>query len=170
MNPNEELYFGLKLYEFVTLIAVLLGPVIAVTITLVFESRRRTRESRIQVMRMLLNTRHLASDPSYTIAINLVPVEFNRKKEVMKSWREYIETVRFKQTPQNQEEHYKLMVAKQTTLIYEIMKSLGFKLSETDIQTNAYASEGFINRDNLYLNSLRAMCDIAEHLKQQKNS
>jgi hypothetical protein len=164
---SETLYLGLKLSELLTLIGIVIGPIIAVAITLVAESKRRKRDGQIQVMRMLLNTRQLAADPAYSIAINLVPVEFNKSTQVMAAWRMYIEAVRYRPTQENQEEHHRQLNAKQTTLIYQIMRSLGFQLSETDIQTSAYLSDGFVKRDNLYLDSLQAMCDIADAIKQQ---
>lgn len=164
---TDVLYFGLKLYEVLTLIGITLGPIIAVIITLVTERRRRIREGQIQVMRMLLNTRHLPGDPTWSVAINLVPVEFNKSQKIMAAWKDYIDTVRYTPTTDNQDSHNKLMMAKQTTLIYRIMKYLGFELSETDIQTSAYAAGGFIQRDNLYLDSLMAMREIAETMKQQ---
>ena len=134
-------------------------------ITLVIEARTQKRARQIHVMRMLLNTRDLVSDPNYSIAINLVPVEFNHDKKIMKSWETYIEKVRSRPTPEGQNEHSELLKAKQTALIYQIMSTLGFKLSETDIQTSGYIAQGFVARDELYLDSLRAMRDIAELMK-----
>ena len=167
-NCNSEVfYFGLKLFELLTLIGIIIGPVIAVIITLITESKRRKREGQIQVMRMLLNTRHMPADPSYSVAINLVPVEFNDSNEVMTAWEKYIDVVRLKPTPENQVSQEILITNSQTALIYRIMKSLGFNLSETSIQSSAYVSEGFIFRDKLYIDSLVAMRDIAEVIKQQ---
>jgi hypothetical protein len=59
----------------------------------------------------------------------------------MGAWSTYIETVRYQPAPENAEEHDKIVVSKQTKLIFEMMKCVGFKLSETDIQTSAYAAE-----------------------------
>jgi len=47
------------------------------------------------------------------------------------------------------------------------MRSAGLKLSEGDIQTQAYVSEGFVARDNLYLDMLRALPEIAATMKTQ---
>lgn len=47
------------------------------------------------------------------------------------------------------------------------MRCIGFKLSETDIQTSAYAADGFIKRDNILIASQLAMPDIAESLRRQ---
>lgn len=162
---NEIIFLGLKLYELLTLIGIFLGPLIAVGITLWTESRRQKREGQIQVMRMLLNTRHLVGDPMYSVAINLVPVEFNSSKNVVQAWKEYIDSARYKPSDENVQQHAQLLLAKQTTLIFRVMQSLGFQLSESDIQTNRYASNALIERDALYLDSLRAMREIANSLK-----
>ncbi|MGO9994125.1 MAG: DUF6680 family protein [Steroidobacteraceae bacterium] len=61
----------MKLNDWLTLIAIVLGPISAVCITLWIEHRRRLRERRLYVTRMLLMTRHLPADPQYNAAINL---------------------------------------------------------------------------------------------------
>jgi hypothetical protein len=164
---NEILYWGLKFSELVTLIGIIVGPIVAVAMTLVIEAKRRQHDSKIQIMRMILNTRHLPADPSYNAAINLIPVEFNRDKTVMDAWKDYISHVRFKPSDENKNEHNTLSLAKQTTMIFRLMKNLKFNLSETEIQTSAYASEGSIIRDNLYLDSLHANVRIANALEHQ---
>ncbi len=119
------------------------------------------------LMRMIMNTRHMPSDSNYNIAINLIPIEFNDNKNVMEAWRGYIEQVRYKPSEAKKNEHEQMMLAKQTTMIYQMLHSLGFKLSETDIQTSAYASEGSIFRDGMYLESLHAQTRIAKTLEEQ---
>ena len=82
-TPPEVLYWGLKLSELVSLIGIIIGPIVAVCITLVIEARRRKRDQRVQTMRMLVSTRHLAGDPAYTTAINMIPVDFNKNRKIM---------------------------------------------------------------------------------------
>lgn len=158
---------GLKLYEWLTLVGIIAGPIAAVAITLWVESRRRDREQQIQVMRMLLNTRHTPADPAYSVAINLVPVEFNKKPKIMAAWQAYIDTVRYTPAPENEGTHLGITVAKQTTLIFEIMKTLGFNLSESDIQTSAYVSKGWVERDDINIAAMRSWPRIADALEFQ---
>jgi len=163
----ETLYWGLKFGEWVTLAGLVLSPVFAVILTLWVDGRRKQREQRIQVMRMLLTTRHLPGDAVYSVAINLIPIEFNNSRGVMAAWHSYIESVRYTPTPENQEEHQKIIFSRQTKLIFETMKTIGFKLSETDIQTSAYAADGFIKRDSILIASQLAMPDIANSMRRQ---
>jgi hypothetical protein len=163
----EELYLGMKLYELVTIAAILVGPLAAVSIQLFSESRRRTREQQTQTMRMLVSTRHMPSDPAYSTAINMIPIDFNRNRKVMAAWNVYIETIMFQPSTENAAAHDKKIITKQTKLIFEIMKCLGYNLSETDIQTSAYAAGGFIARDNIMIDAWRAWPRIAEALENQ---
>ena len=164
---TEFLYWGLKIYEWLTLIAILVGPVVAVIVTLATEARRRTREQQAQTLRMLLSTRHLPSDPAYSTAINMIPIDFNRESGVMAAWNNYITSIRFRSTPEGADAHQQDIITKQTKLIFQMTKSLDYKLDETDIQSTAYAAEGFINRDNLMLDAWRAWPRIADALETQ---
>jgi hypothetical protein len=160
-------YWSLKVSEWITLAGIVIGPIIAVGITLWIEARRRRRDQKTQTMRMLLNTRHLAGDPAYTIAINMIPVEFNKERRVMAAWRTYIEAVRYKPSPENADAHLKEVLSKQTKLIYEVMQHLGYELPETDIQSSAYAAGVYIERDNLNISAARAWIRIADALEAQ---
>jgi hypothetical protein len=156
------------LNDWLTLLAIVLGPVSAVGITLFFEKSRRTKERRLQILRMLLATRHMPADAQYNVAINLIPAEFNDQADVIAAWRAYYALVR--ERPDAHDHERRTNVA-QAALIYQVMRSVGLKLSEGDIQTEAYVSQGFLDRDNLYLASLKAMPEIAVAMKAQlKNS
>jgi hypothetical protein len=168
--PTETIYFGLKLYEFLTLAAIVIGPVVAVSLQLFSERRRRKLEQQTQTMRMLVSTRHLAGDPNYTTAINMIPVDFNRNRKIMAAWQAYIEAIRYEPSPGNEEAHYKTTIAKQTHLIFLIMQYLGYKLAETDIQTTAYAAGGFVERDKLMIGGWLAWPRIADALEAQNRA
>ncbi|MBN8807797.1 MAG: hypothetical protein J0I47_06130 [Sphingomonas sp.] len=163
----ETLYWGLKFSEWISLAGILIGPIVAVVITLIVDGKRKRHDARHQIIRMLLASRHLVGDATYSTAINLIPAEFNSSKAVMAAWHDYIEHVRFKPSEENKEAHEKLHGAKQTKLIFEAMKEAGFKLAETDIQTSGYAADAYIMRDNILVASQIAMADIANILRQQ---
>jgi len=163
----DNVYLGLKVSDIATIAAVIVGPIAAVVITLFNEARRRTRELQTQTLRMLISTRHLPGDASYNTAINLIPVDFNREQAVMKAWSDYIEIVRYAPAAGNEETHNRQMSAKQTTLIFEIMKFLKYDLSETQIQQSAYAAGGFTKRDEIWIRAQLAWPEIAQALQRQ---
>lgn len=157
----------MKIYEFVTLLGLFVGPVIAVVITLWSQNRSNVRERQTQTLRMLLNTRHLPADPAYSVAINMVPIEFNRQAGIMAAWSSYIAAVRYRASEENTSAHDQEINTKQTQLIFEISKHLGYRLSETEIQSSAYASQGFVNREQLSLQAQVAWIRIANALEGQ---
>ena len=115
-------------------------------------------------MRMLLSTRHIPADPQYNVAINLIPAEFNDNNKVMEAWRAYHAVVR---EPASEAQARRAEVS-QAALIFSIMRSLGLKLSEGDIQVQAYISQGYADRDKLYLDSLQALIRLANAMEQQR--
>lgn len=159
----------MTLNDWLTLAAIVIGPLVAVGITLWIEGRRKTRDSRIIVLRQLMATRHLPADPMYSQAINLVPVEFNDQPAVISAYKAYHDAIRRRagDNSDDQTDSFQVMVAKQTKLIYAIMQSLGLKASEADLPIEAYAASGMMIRDALYLDSLRAQLRIAESLERQ---
>jgi len=157
----------MTLVDLLTIAGLIIGPLAAVGITLEVEARRRKREQRITVFRLLIATRHLPADPGFLTAINLVPVEFNDERSVLDAYREFIEATGKRLDGINDENITANSSTKLTRLIFEISRSLGFKLRETDIQTTAYASGGWIKRDALLQDSQQAMRDIAKILAIQ---
>lgn len=161
----ETVWLGLRLYELLTLAGVFAGPLSAVLITLWIENRRRKSDARTQILRMILTTRRLFSEPAYVMAINLIEVEFNDCADVMKARREYLDMVSQEPSGERRAEHEQRMLAKQSTMIARMMKAIGLKASESELLTDAYISKGFIARDSLYLDSLVAMRDVASALR-----
>ncbi len=167
MNVTEPLFLGLKFYELLTLVAIIVGPIVAVGITVATESKRQLKNQQTQTLRTLLSTRHLPSDPAYSTAINLIPVDFNGVKPVMSAWQNYIEKIRFTPVQGSERSHEKEILNKQTKLIFAMMQCLGYRLAESDIDISAYAAQGFITRDNLHLEALAAWPRIATTLEAQ---
>lgn len=159
----------MTLNEILTLVAIVLGPVVAVGITLWIEARRRSRERQFHVLRMMLTTRHMPADPQWNAAVNLIPVEFKGQEKVVTAWRAYCERVNQRVPQEHLAEHQIRITAAQTTMIFEAMRGVGISnLSEGDILTQAYVSQGFVDRDMIYIESLRAMPKIAETLEKQR--
>jgi hypothetical protein len=159
----------IKLSDWLTMIAIVVGPLSAVAITLWIEGRRRVRERRLYILRMLLTTRHMPADPQYNAAINLIPAEFDDRSKVMEAWRKYHEKVNEHVDASHETDHQMRTTAAQSGMIFQIMRSVGLtNLSEGDIQTQAYVSQGFVDRDKMYLDSLRAMPAIAATMEKQR--
>jgi hypothetical protein len=154
-------------YEILTLAGLIVGPLSAVLITLWSQAKSGIRDRQLQTMRMLLNTRHMPADPAYTVAINMIPIEFNKQTAIMSAWHKYIATVHYVASEENKQRHQEEMKANQTKLVFEILRHLKYKLAETDIQTSAYAAQGFVDREALNTQAQVAWIRIANALEGQ---
>jgi hypothetical protein len=60
------------------------------------------------------------------------------------------------------------VTAAQNGMIFSIMRSVGLtNLSEGDIETQAYLSKKFVERDKVYIDSMRALPEIAATMKKR---
>ena len=141
--------------------ATVIGPVAAVCITLWYQDRTKNREQKLVLLRMLSATRGLPGDINHSAALTLVPVEFAKSNEVMKKHKSYLEEI--DKTDENgglsspQE-----CINKYHDLLHAIFKDLGYVFDHEAVRNQGVLTRGYTDRDNLYLESLRATVDIAE--------
>lgn len=157
----------MSIYEVVMLLAVFLSPIFAVGVTLLIEHRRRSKESKLHIVKMLMSSRHLVGDAMYSAAINLIPIEFHSDVKVIKAYNAYVDIVKLTPSEENKAILDKELEAKQLALIHSVLKCTGFDIPESKLMTDAYAASAFIFRDNLYLESLQATISIANSIKEQ---
>lgn len=154
-------------FDWLTVAAIVIGPLSAVGITLWNEHRRRKREARTQILKMLLNTWAVPSDPAFTVGMNMILVEFNDRPKIMAARRAYVDQAWNTPTAENVAAHDTQMSAKLSALTHEITKELGFDIPESDIKTQTYIAKGYVDNALLQEASLRATCSIAESLHEQ---
>jgi hypothetical protein len=156
--------------DWINVAAIILSPIIAVGITLWIGDRGKRQDSKLAVLRILLTTRDLPSDPSYQFAVKLIPVEFNDCVAVLSAHREFLEAANVNPDKKSDEEARKIAehtYLKLVRLLFEMSKASGLKIRETDIQTGNFGTRGFFNRDALLQDSQRAMRDVANILWTQ---
>jgi hypothetical protein len=164
---HTPLFWGLKAYEWITLAAILIGPLLAVVVTIWSSNRDKVKDQRLQVLRMLIATHHLPSDPAYQVAINLIPIEFRGCGGVLKAHSEFIASVTRKLDGVNDDVIRSDWGIKSVRLVHEVAKALKYDLRETDLQTSPYSSTGWGERERVLMDSQKAMRDIADILALQ---
>ena len=164
-NANPIL-FGLKLYELMTLVGIVVGPIVAVAMTHLAEHLRRDREQKLQVLRTLVATLRLVGDANWTVSMNMLLIEFAGHKKVLQARREYMDAVRIHPTKEQEATVSELTVARQIALVYQVARAMGFKITEGELKTEIYISSGFKARDDLYIQSLLATCELASSARR----
>jgi len=80
----------LSIFELITLIALVAGPVIAVLIARHLDDRRAKRNRQLDIFRTLMRTRRMTISPDHVGALNLVEIEFQEVPSVINEWTVYI--------------------------------------------------------------------------------
>jgi uncharacterized protein DUF6680 len=77
------------------ILAVLIGPIVAVQLTRYLDNRKEVRERKLQVFKTLMATRAYTISWDHVVALNRIDLEFdkNNKKEkaVIEAWKEYLD-------------------------------------------------------------------------------
>jgi hypothetical protein len=82
----------------------------------------------------------------------------------MEAYKEFIEAAYARPAADQEQAAARVTATKSVRLIYEVSRCMGFGIRETDIEYSGYTSTGWVNRDEMALDSQRAMRDIANIL------
>jgi hypothetical protein len=80
---------GIKLEGWLTIIAIIVGPLLAFSVQQWRDQRRERRTRKVDIFRRLLLTLKVPMAPNHVDAINSIPLEFYAHPEIMSAWRLY---------------------------------------------------------------------------------
>lgn len=112
------------------IIAVILGPIIAIVITLLYQSHKEKREAKFRLFLNLMAHRK-SNPPTFerVNSLNLIDVVFADHPKVLQLWHEYYDLLHTQPANFVQWEH------KHTDMLSEMAQALGYKkLKQTDIE------------------------------------
>jgi Family of unknown function (DUF6680) len=128
-----------------TVIAVLVGPVLAVLVTRWVDKRREEHGRRWDVFRALMRSRRNPIAPEFVGALNLIEVEFAGRTQVVEAWKALLENFSAPlPTAQNDQNLFftrrGLLVAR---LLDAIAKAVGIRIEQLDIYSGGYTPVGW---------------------------
>lgn len=155
----------MRLLDFLTLVAIFGGPVIAVILTRWIDERRATRHRRMDVFRTLMRTRRSPLHPDHVGALNLVEIEFfgndkiiNPLKKLMQHFADNHHRIpdelvkddmpNDEKSRRNQKFDLRLNEERnelRTILLHAIAKNLGFNIEQLEIFRGGYTPQGWDN-------------------------
>lgn len=83
------MFLGIKFEGWLTIIAIIVGPLLAFAVQQWRDKRRERRSRKIDIFRRLLLTLKVPMAPNHVDAINSIPLEFYSHPEIMSAWRLY---------------------------------------------------------------------------------
>lgn len=123
------------------IIAVLIGPIIAVQLTRYLDDKKEERERKIQVFKTLMGTRAYTVSWDHVVALNRIDLEFdkNNKKEkaVIEAWKEYLDLLGNKSLSPEQwgVKRLELLVE----LLHKMAQVLDYDFDKTHIKNSSYS-------------------------------
>ncbi|OFV96244.1 MAG: hypothetical protein A3H28_10270 [Acidobacteria bacterium RIFCSPLOWO2_02_FULL_61_28] len=143
------MWLGVPLEGWLTIAAIVLGPILALGAQRELDRLRARRDRQLQVFRNLMTTRASALSPTHVEALNSIDVEFSppkgKNKRVVDSWRIYSEHLIDPRSQDPQQvvtwdtRRFELLV----DLLYEMARRLGYDFDKVMLKRNAYYPRGY---------------------------
>ncbi len=149
-----------------TIVAIVFGPLRAVTLTRTADQRREERARKYSILSDLMRTRSARIDPLHVGALNLVELEFYGRTRILDAYRGYSRHLNsaFPKSDDNDEieRHTETGHDLFTDLLFEIASELGFVFDKRDLSRLGYLPLGLSRYyDNAHVNAhlLRELLD-----------
>lgn len=137
----------------VTVVAIIVGPIVAVRITRTHEDGREKRRRKYEIFHNLMKTRKMILAPEHVTSLNVIQTEFADDADVMAAYKHYIELL-YRQTPAPSEPEavIKKFFEEQDDGFFELVQMIGkhlaFSLDKRDLAKYSYAPQGWGNAEN----------------------
>ena len=166
----------MTLNDWLTILAIFLGPIVAVSVTLFFDYRRNQRSRHMSIFNTLMRTRRTPIAPEHVGALNLVEIEFYKNPSIvtaLKNLFSHFGTEHARNADErvgndmsleevarrNDAFSLRLFEERQrllAKLLHAMAKKLGFNLEQLEIFEGGYTPQGWSN-DQLEERALRKM-------------
>lgn len=131
----------MQINDLLLIIAVLLGPVIAVQLTRFVDSKKEERDRKLQIFKTLMATRAYTTSPQHVEALNCIDLEFSAKltkeQSVVNAWKEYLNLLGDQDMPREQ------WNIRRTDLFVDLLhcmaQILNYEFDKTHIRNSAYS-------------------------------
>jgi hypothetical protein len=133
----------------VTAIAIVVGPIVAVQISLRFEKSREKIRRKYQTFHALMRTRRATLSPDHVTALNVIQTEFHDDERVITAYKKYIDNLGTSLALGSKDDVTRKFVEDRddafNEMMFEIGRHLGFTLDKRELKKYSYAPQGWVN-------------------------
>ena len=134
----------------ITAVAIVIGPIVAVQVTLRFEEKREKRRRKYDTFHALMRTRRVTLSPDHVTALNVIQTEFHEDNRVIAAYKKYIDNLGSPALPPGAtNEAIRNFVDERddafNEMMFEIGKHLGFTFDKRELAKYSYAPQGWVN-------------------------
>ena len=141
----------MSISDWLTIAAIIIGPIAAVGITLWHDWRNEVRGRKIDVLSSLMQTRLTRLSAEHVGALNLVQLEFYGQEPVMTAHRQYIEHLNAPIPPTEPEQQRFFGTADSLfhDLLAAIADTLNYNFDKQDLARHSYVPQGWQDYEGL---------------------
>lgn len=156
------MFLGIRLEGWLTIAAIVLGPLLAFAVQNFRDGRRERRNRKLEIFRKLMMTLKVPLNPVHVDAINSIPVEFYDDPKVLDAWRLYASHLNQRHSPGDDlarwvERKFDLLVK----LVHLIGQGLGYgTIDEAAIRDNTYVPQGYADVESEWQQIRKAWLDV----------
>lgn len=152
-----DIILGLKISDWLMILAVLLGPLIAVQLTRYLDNKKEVRQRKLDLFRTLMATRAYNISWEHVNALNRIDVEFDnriiKEKDVLSSWKSYLDLLNDKSLTAESWNTRRIDLF--VDLLHKMAIVLNYDFDKTHIKNSAYSPVAHGNSEQ-EVNEIRA--------------
>lgn len=158
----------MQISNILMILAVLVGPVIAVQLTRFLDERREKRGRKLSVFKTLMSTRATRLSGHHVEALNMIDLEFsakNRKeKAVIDAWKSYLDSL-CDDSLSKDEHGSRARLDLFTELLQTMATVLDYEFDKTQLKNAAYSPVGHNEWENDNLRIRKGLIDVLDRKK-----
>jgi hypothetical protein len=144
MQPH---HWGLTVAEWLTIAAIILGPILAVATQLWVQSRKAKRDAKLWVFNALMANRATPVNANFVQAFNLIDAVFYDNSEVREKRRECLTIVSNASGPNLTPPEAERLKDRVAEMLSKMGSELGYEFDHTEIKDTGYYPVGFAQVD-----------------------
>ncbi|WP_319416467.1 DUF6680 family protein [Marispirochaeta aestuarii] len=136
----------IQLFDYLTIAAILLGPIISVQISKLIDNLKLSHERKNEIFKSLMATRGSTLAPEHVRSLNLIDIEFSKKKhkDIRDKWKEYFDHLCDSSYGEEKVEEWS---RKKEDLLVDLLFTMGKKLKysfdKVQIKRHVYSPKGY---------------------------
>ncbi|HCT85424.1 MAG TPA: hypothetical protein DF296_09515 [Candidatus Margulisbacteria bacterium] len=141
---------GMELEEWITISAIIIGPILAVQAEKLLEFIRDKKTKRLRLFHTLMATRATRLSNEHVAALNMIDIEFYgrkilgvrfqtpKEKSITNAWKNYNDHLNIKYLPEQYPVWFERNEQLFTTLLYKMSLALGYDFDEVQLKRDCY--------------------------------
>jgi hypothetical protein len=130
----------MEITNWIMIIAVFAGPIVAIRLTRYLDNKKEERERKLLIFKTLMATRAIPLSPQHVEALNKIDLEFNPKikkeKEVIDAWKAYLDLLNSTTMPVEQWSLKRVDFL--VDLLHKMAQVLDYEFDKTTIKNSSY--------------------------------